>query len=321
MAVKFSCECGKRFSAQEKYAGRRTRCPDCGREMEIPVQAAREADEAQPPMAPILDQVKSTGAHDANVSERQKANSTEGPRSKSPISVIGIVAGALGLVLVGGCITLLMVRNMESTPKHEPVAPSARAAAAVATGGAPRYEIIEQDGDRAKDVFFVRLDRKPSRDELLVISREIRSRGRAPRTVIWFGLVDGNPKSNPWASVDCDPEPQVEIRGLTAQAEAELLRRPLAAGASDIIGRWIEDANGGALYTLYRRADSLLLETAHSPDGNGTQDELVKIEGGGLQQFQRKAFSRAGDRYVINGYGDLEIRDDHGLILVARRVP
>jgi len=213
-----------------------------------------------------------------------------------------------------------MVRNIESRSKPAPVAPREKGASATATGGAPRYEIIERSADRAKDVFFVRLARKPSKDELLVITREIQSQARAPRAVIWFGLGDGNPKSNPWAAADCNPETKVEIRGHTAESEAELLRRPLPANATDVIGRWIEDAGEGKLYTIYRRGDSLWLDSARSPDSSGIQQELVELGRGGLWRFQRKEFSRAGDRYVVNGYGDLEIGDGEGLLLVARRV-
>ena len=252
-------------------------------------------------------------------SPNYRSKSAEGPGSKSPIPVFGIVAGAIGLVLVGSCITLLMVRNIESRSRPEPVAPLKEGAPVAATVGTPRYEIIERSADRAKDVFFVRLARKPSKDELLVITREIKSRARAPRAVIWFRLGDGNPKSNSWAAADCNPEPEVEIRGHTAETEAELLRRPLAADADDVIGRWIEDAGEGELYTIYRRRDSLWLDSARSANGSGIQQELVELRRGGLQTFQRKEFSRAGDRYVINGYGDLEIRDNEGLMLVAPR--
>ena len=36
MAIKYACACGRKFSADDKYAGRRTRCARCGAEFEIP---------------------------------------------------------------------------------------------------------------------------------------------------------------------------------------------------------------------------------------------------------------------------------------------
>jgi hypothetical protein len=187
-----------------------------------------------------------------------------------------------------------------------------------ATAKAPRYEILERDGDNAKEIFFIRLFRKPALKDLVAICHELKAQAKPPRTIVWFGLGDGNPKSNPWASADCDPEPKVEIRGLTPEQEATLVARPPPDG--DVIGRWVEDAQGRELYTISRRDGRLFLEWTTSPQGKGIEEELVEMERSGLRRFQRRTPSRAGDHYVINGYGDLEIRDDHGLILVARRV-
>ncbi len=36
MAIRFSCACGKEMQAQDEYAGRKTRCPDCSSELVIP---------------------------------------------------------------------------------------------------------------------------------------------------------------------------------------------------------------------------------------------------------------------------------------------
>jgi prepilin-type processing-associated H-X9-DG protein len=44
--IRFACECGKQLQAREEYAGRITRCPDCGRELPIP--EAAEAEGAAP---------------------------------------------------------------------------------------------------------------------------------------------------------------------------------------------------------------------------------------------------------------------------------
>lgn len=36
MAISFQCQCGKKMSAKEEFAGRRLRCPDCQRVVTIP---------------------------------------------------------------------------------------------------------------------------------------------------------------------------------------------------------------------------------------------------------------------------------------------
>ena len=36
MAIKFSCQCGKRFSASDEHAGKQVRCPKCGSSLQVP---------------------------------------------------------------------------------------------------------------------------------------------------------------------------------------------------------------------------------------------------------------------------------------------
>jgi len=36
MAIRFKCECGKALSAREIYAGRKVRCPKCGKKVTVP---------------------------------------------------------------------------------------------------------------------------------------------------------------------------------------------------------------------------------------------------------------------------------------------
>ena len=55
MAIKFSCQqCGKIFSAQEKYAGRYTKCPVCGRILQISTPAFQNSEETMTPAPPPL---------------------------------------------------------------------------------------------------------------------------------------------------------------------------------------------------------------------------------------------------------------------------
>ena len=211
-----------------------------------------------------------------------------------------------------GLVAITIIQSMRATTLVETNSP-----VAIKAAGTPKYEIVERDGDYGKDVFWVRLSRKPSSAELIAITREIKSQARKPRAVIWFALPTGDHKINAWASADCDPEVQVEIHGLTEEQATQLMRRPLPNGSSAIVGRWLEDANGGVLWTIYRQGDSLWLEHAGSAQGNGIRREIVEVETIGHRRFQRKEFSRAGDHYVINGRGNLEVRDDRGLFTTA----
>jgi prepilin-type processing-associated H-X9-DG protein len=48
VAIRFACACGKEMQAQDEYAGRKTKCPACGKELRIPGRS----NQVQPPQAP-----------------------------------------------------------------------------------------------------------------------------------------------------------------------------------------------------------------------------------------------------------------------------
>jgi hypothetical protein len=50
MAIEFACECGRQFRVREEQAGRRAKCPNCGRQLTVPglAPAPAEAEFVQP---------------------------------------------------------------------------------------------------------------------------------------------------------------------------------------------------------------------------------------------------------------------------------
>jgi hypothetical protein len=85
--------------------------------------------------------------------------------------------------------------------------------------------------------------------------------------------------------------------------------------ARRIVGQWIDDSLGRTLWIISFRDGA-----AYVSHGGAFEVELVGLGAQPFQQFERKEPSKAGDWYRINERGDLEVRDDHGLILVARRL-
>jgi hypothetical protein len=73
---------------------------------------------------------------------------------------------------------------------------------------------------------------------------------------------------------------------------------------------------GGIPYTIYQAGDSKYLELRHSPSGRGVESELVEVIPG--RRFKRREVSTAGEYYVINDLGELEIRDRDGLVAVTK---
>jgi hypothetical protein len=103
MAITFNCECGQQLQAQEEHAGRRTRCPQCGRELPIPAVAP-----ARPPEPPLRPEAVATRPRsrsrrfeddDDDGDERRRRRSGSGSSGKGWIVFLVLaILGVLGLL-------------------------------------------------------------------------------------------------------------------------------------------------------------------------------------------------------------------------------
>ncbi len=168
----------------------------------------------------------------------------------------------------------------------------------------------------------VRLNMKVTPEVLREIALELKSQEttRYEFTYLFYYLPGNGPKmgdgyDDPWASAEFRPTLDVVILGLTPDKERALLSAPQPE-CDSLIGRWVEEAMGGTLYTIYQTGESKYLEERTSPSRRGHGRELVEVIPG--RRFVRQEVSKAGDHYVINDRGELEIRDREGLIGVAK---
>lgn len=53
MPIPVTCECGQRFQTRDENAGRRARCPDCGREFQVPEPELFRIDDLEPRVLPV----------------------------------------------------------------------------------------------------------------------------------------------------------------------------------------------------------------------------------------------------------------------------
>src|SRR5262249_53672847 len=90
LMIDFTCDCGKPLQAKEEYAGQRTRCPGCGREMLIP--AVRTAIQA----GPLREPRRPRAAADDDVDDYGATTSSKGMSTKA---IVGLVVGVGVLVL------------------------------------------------------------------------------------------------------------------------------------------------------------------------------------------------------------------------------
>ncbi len=136
MAIKFSCgSCGKKFAAKDEYAGRRTKCPLCGSQVQIPFQAqvpfqtTWEADELlaavpaprPPPPLPALGRISIE--EEGEKPELWKSKSAKTPSHKNWSLMIAVAIVGLGLTGMSAYAFVRFARSSRSLPATTSVAP------------------------------------------------------------------------------------------------------------------------------------------------------------------------------------------------------
>ena len=103
MTIAFSCECGQPLQAKEEHAGRRTRCPKCGRDVFIP--SIESAPEPQPPLRPeaVTERRRPDVSHldEEDDGEERRPRRPRQPERTSTAAIISLVLGILSLPCVG----------------------------------------------------------------------------------------------------------------------------------------------------------------------------------------------------------------------------
>jgi hypothetical protein len=102
MAITFSCECGQQLQARDEHAGRRTRCPKCGRDVMIP--SIEPAPEPEPP--PRAEAVTRRPRRDVSHLDEDDDREERLPRRRpqpegtSKAALFSLVLGILSLCLL-----------------------------------------------------------------------------------------------------------------------------------------------------------------------------------------------------------------------------
>lgn len=90
--IQFACECGRLLQAQDQFAGQRTKCPICGREMNIPTPAAVAAKAAAPVPPPPPPKLAAPPPPPDRVQKKaapRPADKAAEPRNERPVAVKG----------------------------------------------------------------------------------------------------------------------------------------------------------------------------------------------------------------------------------------
>jgi hypothetical protein len=168
----------------------------------------------------------------------------------------------------------------------------------------------------------VRLSRRLTEEELEAVALDLRDRADSdfPRTFIVYYLPGMRVDAGGWATTHFDPTLEVRILGTTTEQDAALQAPEEETPERDVIGTWLDDRPFVThRVTIYREDGRTYLERRF-PDGSSGREVVVETTVPRGQKFQTPDPGVSGDYYLLVSGGALEVRDDEGLITVARPV-
>lgn len=167
----------------------------------------------------------------------------------------------------------------------------------------------------------VRLNKKVSERTLRAIALKLKSQDSRDydRTFIIYYLPWMAVGSGAWATTHFNPDLEVRILGLTVQEEEKLMAEPAPANR-EIIGYWLDESPFVASRIMIFHEDGKLFIEQMFKDGSSLKKELVEKKAPLGRRFDKVEGSSAGDHWVLGSDGNLQLRDNDGLITTAKKI-
>lgn len=169
----------------------------------------------------------------------------------------------------------------------------------------------------------VRLNKKVSEDALRKIALELKAGDSRPydRTFIVYYLPEMPVGSGGWATSHFDPALDVRIFSIDGPGERADVSEALLSDREDI-GKWLDEVSGIQI-VMYREDGKSYVEQ-YFRDGKFLKEELVgnpSTPGTRLEAKRLEPNGRSGGgHWVIDNSGNLQIRDNVGLVSTAKRI-
>lgn len=182
------------------------------------------------------------------------------------------------------------------------------------------YRIIQENKiPNIKRSVDIRINCRVSKDKLREIALTIKAKdkSRYERTFICYFLPDMIVDKGAWATTHFNPELEVRILGATEEDLEILGKTSTLNNEREVIGIWL-DENITAKIALFRKNGKSFIEMTYKDGSVGTYEMIEKNTRRGLR-FDNKKGSAFGDHYLINKNGELELRDDEGLIYIINK--
>ena len=183
------------------------------------------------------------------------------------------------------------------------------------------YEIISEEViPKLKRSVDIRLNKRVSENVLTEIAFTLKASKAESfeKTFIGYYLPDMQVNAGYWATTYFTPNLEVRIIGLTAD-DAGKLATQLPEQDRDEIGRWLDESAFNKRVTIFRKDGKLYMEDAYS-DGSGGVTEIRERESVIGRRFDKLSESAAGDHWILDSSGDLQLHDNEGLISTAKKM-
>lgn len=166
----------------------------------------------------------------------------------------------------------------------------------------------------------VRLSRKVSEQTLRAIAFKLKAEPPPyDRTMIYYYLPGMTVGTGAWATTHFTPDLEVRIIGLTVEDENKLVNQPEPANR-ETIGHWLDESPFvGSRITIFREKGKLFIEQTYK-DGSGHKKEIVERKSPLGRRFNEVERSRNGDHWILVSDGNLQVRDNDGLIGTAAKI-
>ena len=150
---------------------------------------------------------------------------------------------------------------------------------------------------------------------LTTIAKQLQSeKPNFERTYIEYYLPGMDEAAGAWASTHFDPNLKVRIFGLTV---VELDELNIAPVSSEIVGQWVAQTQQQEI-SIRREGDTLvLLRTYFYLEGFEEKDPIRESSDPRGKRYDFIERNASGDYFVLLKNGQLEARDDVGLVFVA----
>lgn len=229
----------------------------------------------------------------------------------------------ISLLLAAGCgDTTSTPVPSNSQPGSAPIQTDSTSTSTVSIPADVTYTVIDETKiPGIKRSVDIRLNKHVSEDILTAIAKTVKASdgGTYERTFIGYYLPSMQIDAGYWATSHYNPDLEVRILGLSADAATELSAAPVVPDR-DEIGRWLDESPfSSKRIVIYRENGKLFMELTYKDGSSGT-NEIIERESPLGRQFSKPGGSRAGDHWVIDSGGDLQLRDQEGLISTAKKL-